>query len=108
MGKKINILDVFLDEKLSDLEKVNFIRKQDLIEFCGNASFDHLTTLLAIFNKLDNYELESWIEKMLSLIDFKPFFEKLLMFLEVNGRDFQRIPQLIWTSIYNQNLKLFV
>lgn len=29
--KKITLLDVFLDESLSNLEKVNFIRKQDLI-----------------------------------------------------------------------------
>ena len=64
-----------------------------MASFCENAKFDDVVNLITIFSKLENEELESWIEKMLSLIDIKPFFEKLLMFLEVNGRELKSIPE---------------
>lgn len=53
-------------------------------------------------------ELEDWVEKVLQYVNINSFFTQLLMYLEVNGRSFKKIPNSIWTLILHQELSQFV
>lgn len=89
------------NDGISNLEKVNFLRKLNLEEFAKKMVFDDMTKLLIAYSKLDNSEIEGWIEKIIYHAEIKGYFEKLLIYLEINGRNFKKIPSTIWNVILN-------
>ena len=78
----MTLLEVIADEDMSVLEKVNFIRKLNLIDYAKSVNFDNFITLLKNFEKVDNFEIEGWLEKIISHVNIKSYFHKILLYLE--------------------------
>ena len=55
----MGLLEVLSDSGVSILEKVNFIRKFKIQEFCDKISFAETKMLLKIYEVIKNRELEA-------------------------------------------------
>lgn len=81
-AKELTFIEVIEDQNKSVLEKVNFIRRMNINEYASGVNFETFILLLRNYERVENFELEGWIEKIISQTKIKPFFHKLLLFLE--------------------------
>lgn len=80
--KELNFIEVIENHDMSVLEKVNFIRRMNINEYAWEVDFDTFILLLRNYESVGNFELEGWIEKIISQTNIKSYFHKLLLYLE--------------------------